>query len=411
MPIELGLSRILALLRQLGNPQKTYKSVHVAGTNGKGSTVAYLSSILTASKIRNGRFTSPHMVYYNDCICINNEVYPFPKFEQVKALVDKTNDDLKLRCTEFELLTATAFKIFELEKVDISVIEVGLGGRLDATNVLEANTNVSPGVIVSAITKIAFDHEGLLGNTIEKIAKQKAGIIKQNIPCVVDASNKPEVLNVVRLKAEEMHSAVTEAKGDKDAAKLINASPLNGAYQLCNLNVALRVIDAVQKHFDIQQDWIHKGIENTKWQGRLQKVEFPGKDLTVLLDGSHNENAAKELGAYLKSSTDRQNGIVFIVGFTKGKLIGKILRHTLNNADTVYPTTFSKPEGMPWITPAGSEEITNAAKNFTDDVKPFDTLQNCIDNVAKSFKKGDRRPVVIFGSLYLVSDALRLIDG
>ena len=111
MPIDLGLSRISRLLRQLGNPHKTYKSAHVAGTNGKGSTVAYLSSVLTSSKVRNGRFTSPHMVYYNDCVCINNEIYPMPKFEQVRALVRQTNDELKLQCTEFELLTATAFKI------------------------------------------------------------------------------------------------------------------------------------------------------------------------------------------------------------------------------------------------------------------------------------------------------------
>lgn len=131
MPIDLGLSRVTKLLRHLGNPHiNTYKSIHIAGTNGKGSTVAYLSSILTQAKVRNGRFTSPHMVYYNDSICINNEVYPLAKFKSISDYVQKENTSLRLGCTEFELLTVTAFKIFELERVELAIIEVGLGGDL-----------------------------------------------------------------------------------------------------------------------------------------------------------------------------------------------------------------------------------------------------------------------------------------
>lgn len=411
MPIELGLSRISLLLRQLGNPHKTYKSAHVAGTNGKGSTVAYLSSILTSSKVRNGRFTSPHMVYYNDCVCINNETYPLPKFEQVRALVRETNDELKLQCTEFELLTATAFKIFELEKVEIALIEVGLGGRLDATNVLEANTALLPGVVVTAITKIAFDHEGFLGNTLEKIANEKAGILKENIPCIVDGTNEQPVLLAIQSKAASLNCDLIIAGGDKDAEELIKVSPLNGAYQLSNLCVALRAIDILKGYLPIDNNTIREGIENTKWIGRLQTVEIPRKNLTVLVDGSHNENAAIELAKYLDVSTERTKGIVFVVGFTKGKSIDSLLKHTVTKADTVYPTSFSQPEGMPWISLAAPEDITEIAKNYTDDLQPYGNLEEIISRISSIKKSGDSRPVVIFGSLYLVSDVLRLVEA
>lgn len=408
MPIDLGVSRISRLLKLLGNPHKAYKSVHVAGTNGKGSTVAYLSSVFTASKIRNGRFTSPHMVTYNDCVCVNNVAYPRPEFERVKAMVHRNNTDLQLRCTEFEVLTATAFKIFELEKVDLAVIEVGLGGRLDATNALEANTAELKGVIVSAITKIAFDHEGFLGKTLEKIAGEKAGIMKERIPCVVDGSNRPQVLLVFQERAESLGCPLTIANKEKDAVELIRVSPLNGAYQLSNLGVALRAIDVVKQHFPI--DNIRKGIEHTTWQGRLQRIEIPGNGLTVLVDGSHNENAAIELGAFLKSSTDRAHGIVFVVGFTKGKSIEGLLKHTVTANDTVYPTSFTTPEGMPWIVLTAPEDILTVARNYTAEIQPAATLENIIETVSKNYGSGDRRPVVIFGSLYLVSDVLRLVE-
>lgn len=411
MPIDLGLSRISRLLRQLGNPHKTYKSAHVAGTNGKGSTVAYLSSVLTSSKVRNGRFTSPHMVYYNDCVCINNEIYPMPKFEQVRALVRQTNDELKLQCTEFELLTATAFKIFELEQVEIALIEVGLGGRLDATNVLEANTVLLPGVVVTAITKIAFDHEGFLGNTLEKIANEKAGILKENIPCVIDGTNEELVLLTVQSKAASLNCKLIIAGGDKDAEELIKLSPLNGAYQLSNLCVALRAIDILKRYLPIDNHAIREGIENTKWIGRLQTVKIPGKNLTVLVDGSHNENAAIELANHLEVSTERAKGIIFVVGFTKGKSIDSLLKHTITKNDIVYPTSFSQPEGMPWITPAAPEGITKVANKYTDDLQPYGNLEDILSRISGIKENGDRRPVVIFGSLYLVSDVLRLVQA
>ncbi|RLV85242.1 putative dihydrofolate synthetase [Meyerozyma sp. JA9] len=412
MPIDLGLSRISRLLRQLGNPHKTYKSAHIAGTNGKGSTVAYLSSVLTSSKVRNGRFTSPHMVYYNDCVCINNETYPLPKFEQVRALVRKTNDELKLQCTEFELLTATAFKIFELEKVEIALIEVGLGGRLDATNVLEANTSSSPGVVVTAITKIAFDHEGFLGDTLEKIANEKAGILKENIPCVVDGTNEHSVLSVIQSKAASTSCNLIIAGGDQDAKELIKVSPLNGAYQLSNLCVALRAIDILKGYLPIDNHTIREGIKNTKWIGRLQTVEIPEKNLTVLVDGSHNENAAIELARYLEHSTNRTEGIIFIVGFTKGKSIDGLLKHTVTRRnDTVYPTSFSQPEGMPWIKSAAPDNIAKVAANYTDDLQPYGTLEDILNRISSKKENGDERPVVIFGSLYLVSDVLRAVEA
>lgn len=392
MPIDLGLGRVIKLLGLFNNPHLSYKSIHIAGTNGKGSTIAYLSSIFTASKVRNGRFTSPHIIYYNDCIAINNETYPLDKFKKINDEVLQKNQIHNVGCTEFELLTVTAFKIFESEKVEVAVIEVGVGGRLDSTNVLPPLA-----LLATGITKIGFDHEGLLGDTLSKIAYEKAGIIKQGVPCVVDNTNEWDVKETII--GEGKHSPLYFVKDE--AASYIQLSPLQGNYQLNNLSVALTILELTG--LSISQESILKGIASTSWPGRLQKITLKN-GLDILLDGAHNESAVIELGKFLE--TYREESIIFVIGITAGKAVSKLLQHIVRKDDLVIASGFTQPEGMPWILSYPAAEIQKQSQPFCE-VDPIieDNLSSLFDYVKEI--KGNRK-VVVCGSLYLCGDVLRL---
>lgn len=408
MPIDLGLARVTKLLKHLGNPHLTYHSIHVAGTNGKGSTIAYLSSIFKSSNIKNGRFTSPHMLYYNDCISIDESVYPLTKFQEVSILVQSYNAKLELGCTEFELLTATAYKIFEIEKVSLAVIEVGLGGRLDATNVLEP-----PSLLVTAITKIAMDHENLLGSTLGEIAKEKAGIMKNGVPVVFDDTNEGDVIQVIIEKSKELKCNMVPAQASLSSS-LIRFSPLKGEYQLQNLSIALNIVDIIRSYPDyghkISSETILEGIKQTNWQGRLQTVLIDGS-IQLLIDGAHNESAAIELGKYLNSSSQqRESGLVFIIAMTKGKNIDSLIKHlNISDRDTIILTDFTIPENMPWIRCSSFEDLKSISEKYTKDVQNGNPggIHGVI-NQAASVARG--RQIVTCGSLYLCSDVLRLVE-
>lgn len=424
MPIDLGLSRITRLLSHLGNPQLSYKSIHIAGTNGKGSTIAYLSSIFTQAKVCSGRFTSPHLLQYNDCICINNKTYPFDKFEEVRHLVKSLNETLALGCTEFEVLTVTALKIFEIERVELALIEVGLGGRLDATNVLEPydfDHKNRGGVVVTGITKVGIDHESFLGNTLGKIASEKAGIIKKLIPTVVDNTNEVEALEVINAKANTEKSKVYLADETTAPAtrELISSSPLKGEYQLQNLSVALTIIAVLksQNHYSLNDkltnEAIKTGIEHTVWPGRLQSIQDPSTNISALLDGAHNESAAIELGKFLSKMRLDCDGFIFVIALTKGKSIPNLLKHiTVRSKDTLIPTIFTPPEEMPWVLSYKTSAISKAADEFVEDVRFTDdeSIEGVFKLLAELRKTGDFRPIVICGSLYLCSDVLRFIN-
>lgn len=416
MGIELGLSRVSKLLKHLGSPHKAYKSIHVAGTNGKGSTLAYISSILTEAKVKNGRFTSPHILLYNDCISIDNVTYPMQSFQKIKSLVESSNAKLQLECTEFEILTCAAFKIFELEKVQVALIEVGLGGSTDATNVLEPLNKDKLGVVVTAITKIGIDHESFLGNTIGEIAKVKGGIMKSNVPCVVDGSNLPEAITELKEIAKEQNSQLYLIHPDKETQNFIQYSPLRGAYQEQNLAVALKVLDIVQsgQHLDVEftEADIIRGLEKTLWPGRLQEVTEPKTGLTLLLDGAHNESAAIELGKYLKSDSNYSNGAIFVTALSKGKSIETMFRHIVSKEkDTIIPAIFTPPEEMPWVSCYKAEEIASRAKAFASDVRVVGdgSFEAIVLSLQQLRAHGDDRPIVVCGSLYLCSNVLNRV--
>lgn len=413
MPIDLSLSRITKLLANLGNPQtKSFKSLHVAGTNGKGSTIAYISSILTEAKIRNGRFTSPHLLELNDCIAINNETYPMQKFVKVNDIVKHENEKSSLQCTEFEILTATAFKIFDLENVELALVEVGVGGRLDATNCLQpCLPSLNPGgVIVSAITKIGLDHQGLLGDTLEAIAQEKAGIIKTGIPVVIDKSNRDRVIRTIINKANVEESPISMASLDIESRARVyfEDSPLRGNHQLENLTTTLTIIEQLrQLQFDITEGAIQRGVSKTKWPARLQTTHINSLKFDVLVDGAHNEMGAANLRLYL-SETNPQHGWVIVFGMTEGKNIQNILGSLASERDLVIPMEFSTPTDMPWVMCSPREKISQVARDLRIQIlnEQCESIPELLEVLANL---SDDTKVVVCGSLYLCADFLRCL--
>ncbi len=427
MPIDLGLSRIALLLSKLGNPHLKANFIHVSGTNGKGSVCAYLTSLLLSNTqdFKVGKFTSPHLLYRNDSVTLNNIPISLNIFTKVEKEIEELNLRFNIGATEFEILTATAFQIFHLENVDLAVIEVGLGGRLDSTNIIEGaiinsqNKIIKKGVLATGITKIGMDHENLLGSTLKQIAGEKAGIIKQKIPNVIDGTNDAEVLQVVQNKAAELGSenfVVTPASNDIVTSFGIvnrNESPLKGCYQLQNLSVSLKIIDLIfpflknsyPEKVKFSNQNVIKGVQNVEWPGRLQslqlKYDSSKPSLEVLLDGAHNGQAALELHKYLKQKYNEEP-ITFIIAVTNGKDLTPLLSSLISPKDKIIVTKFGNVESMPWIKANEPQDLKQELLKYTQNVviEP---------EVRKTFGLVEQvEHTVVCGSLYLVSEVLRL---
>jgi dihydrofolate synthase/folylpolyglutamate synthase len=288
---KLGLERITAVLAALGNPERAYRVVHVAGTNGKGSTCAMIDAGLRAANIRTGLFTSPHLIEPTERIQIDGIPVSRADFERAFNVVHEIAEKLDLDChpTYFETVTAMAFWLFREKKVETAVIEVGLGGRLDSTNV------VNPALTV--ITPIDFDHEAYLGHTIDAIASEKAGILKPSVPAVF-ARQRPEALKVLEARAAELHVPVTHFEDFEIRDLVIDARrsrfsgivcPLAGEHQADNAITAALALRALGVSTD--------GIAEARWPGRIEHVS-PNPD--IILDGAHNPAGARALAKYLE---------------------------------------------------------------------------------------------------------------
>lgn len=301
--IQLGLGRIEELLKRLGNPQNTYKTIHVTGTNGKGSVTAMIASALCQAGFHTGRYTSPHLEDYTERIHVDDHDISKADFAQAVAVVKEavtamTADGLE-GPTEFEMLTAAAFWHFAQEKVDYAVIEVGMGGLLDSTNVIVPE--------VSVITNVAMDHMKYCGNTIEEIAVQKAGIIKEGVPVVTTATEP--ALSVIARTAYQKHSHlyaldhsfdVVGNAGPEDPAvgqmvtvrekyryAITTMLPLLGKHQRTNCAAAVMALLLIARHEKkLTRTAIEEGIRQVKWPGRFQVVRAGKTD--VVIDGAHN---------------------------------------------------------------------------------------------------------------------------
>ncbi|CZR59726.1 related to tetrahydrofolylpolyglutamate synthase [Phialocephala subalpina] len=401
--IELGLGRISRLLRH--TPQ-SWKAIHVAGTNGKGTICAYLSAMLHASGVRCGRFTSPHLIDRWDCITINEQTVKESVFMEAEDIVSKRNRTENIEASEFELLTATAFEVFAREKIGMGVVEVGLGGRLDATNAMENKA-------VTVISKIGLDHQSFLGNTIEEIARQKAGIMRPGVPCVLDRTNPPSVRKVVEDYAKEIGTEVVLSSTESSFLDELPEEDFE-PHQWENLACAYTAFHLAYTKLESPLHRLLPAIQNITWPGRLQTLDIrsvTGRSELVLLDGAHNVQSAEALGAYVnrRLRTDKRK-VTWVFAASQGKELEGILKPLLHQGDCIAAVKFGPVDGMPWVQAMEPQDILSAASASGVDTSQ---MYNSDDDLSGALRwattVAGEGPLVIAGSLYLVSDVLRLL--
>lgn len=307
--IKLGLDNIRAILAALGNPERAYRSIHIGGTNGKGSVAAMVERGLRAAGLKTGRYTSPHLDQIEERVAINGVAVNHETFESVTAgvfaAVDRSlsNGSLSVTPTFFEVSTAVAFEIFKREAIDVAIVEVGLGGRFDATNVLTPT--------ISAITSIAFDHEKHLGHTLSEIAFEKAGIAKRGVPLVIGRLPKEAEARITKV-AREVEAPIFDAHAtttDRKYPPLTLSLP--GRHQLENAAVAVAILErwsVLVKH--VPTEAIVTGLTSCEWPARLEWLRVP-PDGELLIDAAHNPAGAAALASYLQDTGSKKLPVVF----------------------------------------------------------------------------------------------------
>jgi len=405
---KFDLENITVLAERLGRPDRAYPSVHIAGTNGKGSTAAFLESILRHADFRTGLNTSPHLERINERIRVNGEEISdelfAETFTRLHSLIEELLAAHKLRAhpTYFECITALAFEAFARARVEFGVFEVGLGGRLDATNI------VAP--VVSIITRIDFDHENFLGHSLKEIASEKAGILKPHVP-VVAAAQRPEARKVILERANELACPVLDpseafrieeesAQGGFFRARVTEISSgtvsqiapsLPGRFQLENaLNALAAVRYLQQRGYRISNEAITDGIARAAWPGRLEKLQ---SSPDIYLDGAHNPGAARELAAFLEQNfADRK--IWLIYGALRDKAVDEVAGQLFQHATEVI---FTEPRTSRAISAARLAEIaSHHASSFT----VVSSAEQALDLALSEAAPNDA--IFITGSLYLV---------
>ncbi len=402
-----GLDRIRHLLAETGNPQDKLKTIHVGGTNGKGSTSAMLSSVLKEAGYRVGVFTSPHLHSYRERMVVNGEQIPEERvadlLTRLKVVLDKMAAEGHEHPTEFEVNTALAFIYFLEEQVDYAIIEVGLGGAIDSTNV------VNP--LVSVITNVGMDHMDYLGQTLEEIARVKAGIIKDG-GVAVTAASRPEVMAVLEDTCREKSARLikvwqeygwTSLESGPESQKFALRGGLYdfpqlelglaGEHQLVNAATALAVVETLVEDFDVEvaaQDFA-QGLKSASWPGRLELVR-PG----VLLDGAHNLDGAETLVKALRG-VFRYNKLILCIGMLADKERGKVLALLAPLADKVVVTKPNSPRAGNW------QEMAVEAKKYVAEVYLEEEIPQAVNLAVSLAGQGDL--VCVTGSLYMIAEA------
>ncbi|KAI0472802.1 Mur ligase [Xylariaceae sp. FL0804] len=422
--IQLGLQRISALLK---NSPIKWQAIHVAGTNGKGSICAYLTAMLKATDVSCGTFTSPHLVDRWDCISINGKTVAEDDFTETEASVIQRDREENIGASEFELLTATAFEIFRAQQVQVAVVEAGVGGRLDATNVLDKKA-------ATVISSIGLDHEALLGNTVEEIALQKAGIMRPGVPCVVAARNSPSVVEVIQGHADSLGAPIVLADGSQappqtsveDGMTSPRPFTLMGAskslrehladHQKDNLACAWEAFRLAFPHHATDprmEARLVSAVTGVQWPGRLHFID--GAVLTeratkLLLDGAHNPQGAEALSRFINQHVRSSGPVTWVLAATAGKDLETVLTTLLKDGDSVAAVEFGPVDGMPWVKPVKSSDILTAASRVGRQLAATYSAGGDILAALEwaSRISEDRGGVVVTGSLYLISDVLRL---
>ncbi len=411
--IKLGLDNITRLCAALGHPERAFTSLHIAGTNGKGSVTAMVHASLIAGGIHAARYTSPHLVSLEERFVIGSDRVDRAALEAVAADVldcaDRLRSDgtLQAHPTFFEATTAIAFELFRKARVEVAVIEVGLGGRFDATNVLTAP--------VGAITSIGLDHQEYLGATLEAVAQEKAGIIKPDMTVVTGALPE-EAMRVVRRVSKERGARVVDASeldvsaaiADGEATVTIETAAhdygpvrlgLRGEHQIGNALVAVGVLEALaQRGIRVAPDAVGRGLSTVEWPARLEVITLTG-GARVLLDAAHNADGAHALAAYLRRWHPERPPLV--VGVMRDKDVDGILDALLPVTSSVVATAADTPRAMP------AQELADRVTRRTAELTGSSSCRRNVHAetdplVAVDEALAHGSPVCVAGSIFLV---------
>jgi len=411
---KFDLAHMRVLLAALNHPEARFPSVLIAGTNGKGSTAATLASILQASGLRTGLYTSPHLVRINERIRINGTEISDDDFALFHDLVDCTAErlveegDLPWHPSFFEMLTAIAFEYFAQNKLDIAVLEVGMGGRLDATNVVDPK--------VSVITDISLDHQKFLGNTVAEIAREKAGIIRPG-GIVVTLPQMPEANDVIGNTILELNARAVNATpyvppltppdvGSRYPLhvadeEILVETPLPGRHQLRNVALAIAAAEELAKQgLPLTPKTIANGIRSTRWPGRFEIRPATAAAPEYVFDVAHNPAGAWALRSALSAHYDSR-ALTFIFGAMRDKAIAEMAEILFPLADRVIATRADNPRS------ALPEEIRQAAARTSTHIESAPNVAAALRQAA--VLADSQGVVVVTGSIYIVGEAMQLL--
>jgi dihydrofolate synthase / folylpolyglutamate synthase len=407
--IKLGLDIIRGILKNLGNPQNSYHTIHIAGSNGKGSIASNIASILMSAGYKTGLYTSPHLVRFNERIKINDSYITDKNIVRAYNAVKNANKNADREATFFEFTTGMAFYEFKKQNVDVAIIETGMGGRLDATNI------ISPALCI--ITNISMEHKTYLGNKITDIAKEKGGIIKENTPVITGAKQKNVTLcleNISKQKKAPIYKYRKDFKTKRNKDKTFTyfglkdvfynmKTSLLGRYQIDNAALTIAACELLKKDFpNINEESIRCGLQKNVWHGRIELVS---KSPLIILDGAHNLAACKELAFFLLNDDEIISGkdITLILGILDDKPYEHIMKILLPACKRVI---FTKPIIERAIEP---EKLLKTAEKLSFKQEAY-IIPNVKDALLYAAKISSDDAICAAGSLYVVGEAKAYLD-
>ncbi len=413
--IKLALSNSFRILESLGNPHRKFKTVHVAGTNGKGSTSAFIASMLRAAGLRVGLYTSPHLVSFTERIRINGDQIPEKRVVELAQRIHKACNSLNavdgstaISPTFFEVTTAIAFTYFAEEEVDLAVIEVGMGGRLDSTNVIVP--------LVSIITNIDLEHTEYLGTTLEQIATEKAGIIKPGVP-VVTGVTQPEVVGIIERTARANACRISRLNKDVMPENVASRSEqyfdyrgiratyralkihMVGRHQVDNACLALAAVEYLREAgVAVDEPAVKLGLEKARWEGRMERIE---QSPDIYLDGAHNPASAKKLAITIQELRSSYSKMILIIGILCDKDYQGIARQLVPLADRVIVTKPHYARALDVAVLAGE------VRQLHTQVATAETVAGAIARARADASPDDL--ILVTGSLYVVGEARAIL--
>lgn len=399
--IRLGLENITRLMERIGNPEKELKIIHIAGTNGKGSTSQMISSMLQKAGYKIGVYNSPHLITPCECICINNQQITTEQFELYLERVGKTAKQLEEKgivASFFEVLTAVALLYFKEEAVDFVILEVGLGGSLDATNVIEKS-------LLSVITKISIDHKDILGDNLVSITEQKAGIIKhrglvvtpiqeQVVNEVISRVSDDQGADVIWMNPKEIEILEINERGTRFKNRGTSYQlRLIGKHQAYNASLALKVIETLktQNLIEISHVEIEQGLCEARWAGRFEKIcDKP----VVFVDGAHNVDGMQALVDTIQAMPKCYT--IGIIGMLRDKEVEEMLALSCPHFDRLILTEPDNPRAMK------TDELLEKAKGYHQNIEIAESIEDAAKMALRYGEEKQDSQIIAFGSLYMI---------